>query len=107
MGQYCDLLLVLVVLHGVVALSSENEIGRNELSALMEELIEGVLSVGGWLSEKDGARGVVDVLASTGDGFSIGLHGQLLEIGRESMEILIKSAVTVSLSRNRDRPTNG
>ena len=45
------LLLVLVVLNGVVALGCKNEIGGDELSALMKQLVEGVLGIGGWLSE--------------------------------------------------------
>ena len=41
-----DLLLVLVVLDGVMALGSHDEVSRDELSALVEQLVEGMLSVG-------------------------------------------------------------
>jgi hypothetical protein len=76
----------------VVGLGSEDEIGWNELSALVEELEEGVLGVGAWLSEKNGTGGVLDGLTSTSDIFSVGLHGELLQVGSEAVEVLIESA---------------
>lgn len=69
------LLLVLIVLHRIVALGRKNKICRNELSALMEELIEGMLRVSGWFSEQNGTCGVLDVLAAAGYGLSVGFHG--------------------------------
>ena len=71
-------LLVLVVLYGVVALRSEDEVRGNELSALVKQLIEGVLSVGCWLAEQDGTGGVLDIVAAASDCLSVRLHGQLL-----------------------------
>jgi hypothetical protein len=47
-------LLVKVVANGVVGLGSEDEVGRNQLSTLVNKLEEGVLSVGARLAEKDG-----------------------------------------------------
>jgi len=76
----------------VVGLSSEDEVGWDELSALVEELEEGVLGVGAWLSEKNGAGGVLDSLARTGVIFSVGLHGELLKVGSKAVEILVESA---------------
>lgn len=50
-----------------------------------------MLCVGGWLSEKDWACGVLDVLSSTGNCLSVGLHGELLEVCWEAVEVLIES----------------
>ncbi len=55
----------------------------------MDELVEGVLAVGAGLSPEDGAgvgihRGSVKV-----DMLAVGLHGELLEIGRKALEILV------------------
>jgi hypothetical protein len=82
---------VLVVLNGVVALSSKNEVGRDELGTLMEQLVEGVLSVGCRLTEENGASGVLDIVAAAGNGLAVGLHGKLLEVSRESVEVLVES----------------
>jgi hypothetical protein len=83
--------LVLVVLNRIVALGSQDEVGGNELGALVEELIEGVLGVGGWLTEQDGAGCVLDVVAAAGDGLAVRLHRQLLEVGREPMHVLVEA----------------
>src|SRR5438874_4178839 len=69
-------------------LAERDEIARNQSRALMDQLIKGVLSVGSRFTPEDGTRVV-------GDGFSIechilavALHGQLLEVGGEALEIL-------------------
>lgn len=67
--------LVYVALAWVVALCGQDEIGRDELGALVQQLEEGVLCVGGWLAEEDWASGVVDVFAVAGNGLTVGLHG--------------------------------
>jgi hypothetical protein len=91
-------LLVLVVLDRVVRLGSQDEVGGDELSALVEELVERVLCVGGGLSEEDGTGGVLDVVAATGDGLSVRLHGELLEVSREAVQVLVEGRNKVSLS---------
>ena len=91
-SQLCShLLLVRVVLAGVVALCRQDEVGRDQLGALVEQLVEGVLGVGGGLAEEDGAGGVLDVVAAAGDGLSVRLHRQLLEVGREAVEVLVEA----------------
>ena len=85
-------LLVLVVLDGVVALSSQDEVGGDELGALVEQLVERVLGVGRGLTEQDGSSGVLDVITAAGDSLAIGLHRQLLEVGREPVEVLVEAA---------------
>ena len=57
----------------------------------MEQLIEGVLGVGRGLTEQDGSRGVLDVVAAAGDGLSVRLHGQLLEVGGEPVHVLVEA----------------
>lgn len=89
-------LLVLVLFDGVVALSSQDEISGNELGALVEELVERVLGVGGWLTKQDGTSGVLDVVAAAGDGLAVGLHGELLEVGREAVHVLVVAGGIVS-----------
>ena len=55
-GQH---LLVKVVRDGVVRLSSKDEIGRNQLGALVHKLEERVLRIGARLAEKNGACSLV------------------------------------------------
>jgi hypothetical protein len=92
-GRKQCLPLVLVVLDWVVAVGREDEVGGNELCALVEQLEERVLCVGCWFSEKDWTCGVVDVFSITSDGLAVGLHGELLEIGWETVHVLIESGV--------------
>jgi hypothetical protein len=92
-GQH---LLVFVVVDWVVAFCSKDEVGWDEFGALVQELVEGVLGVGGWLAEENWTCGVSHHLVVTGNRLAIGFHGQLLEVGRETVEVLVKSK-TVSL----------
>src|SRR5215831_194642 len=66
-----------------------DEVAGNEPRALMNQLIERVLAIGARLAPIDGASIVVDALAVYGDVFAVALHGQLLQIGRESLQILL------------------
>jgi hypothetical protein len=83
---------VLVVLDRVVALCSQDEVGGNKLGALVEKLVKRVLGVGSRLAEENGPSSVLDVISTAGDGLSVGLHGQLLEVSGEPMEILIEAS---------------
>jgi hypothetical protein len=85
------ILLVLVVLDGVVALCSQDEVGGNELGALVEQLVERVLRVGCGLTEEDGSGGVLDVVSTASDGLSVRLHGQLLQVSREPVKVLVET----------------
>ena len=64
-------LLVLVVLNGVVALGSQDEVGGDELGALVEQLVERVLGICGRLAKENGASRVLDVVAAAGDSLSV------------------------------------
>jgi len=85
------ILLVLVVLNRVMALCSQDEVGRDELGALVEQLVERVLSIGSRLTEQDGTGRVFDVVATAGDCLSVRLHGQLLEVSREPVHVLVEA----------------
>ena len=54
----------------------------------MEKLIEGVLTVGAGLAEDDRAGHVVNALTEAVDGLAVGLHVQLLEMGRKTAQCL-------------------
>ena len=66
--------LVLAAFDWVVRFHREDEVCGDELGALVEELVERVLGVGGGFAEDDGPSGVFDVVAGTGHGFSVGFH---------------------------------
>ena len=57
------LLLVQPASDGVVRLSGQQEVGRDQLGALMQQLVEGVLGVCGGLAEEDGPGRVFHVVA--------------------------------------------
>lgn len=50
-----------------------------------------MLCVGCGLAKEDGAGGVLDVVAGPGDGLTVGLHGQLLKVSREAVQVLVES----------------
>lgn len=89
--------LVQAPLDRVVGVGGEDEVGGDELRALVEQLEEGVLRVGRGLAEEDGAGGVLDVVARPGDGLAVGLHGQLLQVGREAVHVLVERRDQVGL----------
>lgn len=82
---------MLIVLDRVVALGSHDEISGNKLSSLMKKLVEGVLGIGGGLSEQNRSGGILYVLAAASNGFTVGLHGQLLEVCWEPVEVLVEA----------------
>ena len=64
------------VLHLVIA--EAYKLQRNDISSLMQQLIERMLSVGTWLAEENRTGRVIDRLAETVDRFTVGLHIYLL-----------------------------
>ena len=83
---------MLVIGDRVVRFGGEDEVRGDELGALVQQLVEGVLGVGGGLAEQDGARGVLNEgVTGAGDGFTVGFHRQLLQVGGETVEILVES----------------
>ncbi len=73
----------------VLRLAGSNEIARDQLGTLVNQLVKGVLSVGSWFSPNDGTRLHFNALSSFGDVFSVGLHVTLLEVSSESMHVLV------------------
>ena len=93
----CEHTLVLATLNRVVGLSSHDEVRWDKLGALVEQLEETVLGVGGRLAKQDGAGGVLDVFTRAGNGLAVALHGELLQVGGESVQVLIERRNQVSL----------
>lgn len=64
-----------VVIDWVVGFGCEDEIRGDEFCALVKELVEGMLGVGGGFAEEDRAGGVFDeVVCGAGYRFSVGFH---------------------------------
>ena len=72
----------------VLVLSEAYELHRDDVRPLVQELVEAVLSVGSALAEDHGAGGVGHLLSEAVDVLAVGLHVQLLEMGREAAERL-------------------
>src|SRR6266511_1943356 len=73
----------------VVGFHGGDEVARNELGALMDELIEGMLPVGARLTPDDGAGRDVYRLAVTVDVLAVALHVALLKVGGETVHVLV------------------
>mmetsp|Transcript_40401 Transcript_40401/g.72796 ORF Transcript_40401/g.72796 Transcript_40401/m.72796 type:complete len:592 (+) Transcript_40401:163-1938(+) len=73
----------------VVCFDGCEEIAGNDLRSLVDELVEGMLSVRSGLSPDDGPSLDIDPIAFFVDGLSITFHVGLLEVSRESMHVLI------------------
>lgn len=72
-----------VVTDRVVADGRCQEITGDQLGALVDQLVEGVLAVGARLTPDDGASLVVNRLAVAIHVLAVGLHVALLEVGRK------------------------
>ncbi|EPE06598.1 hypothetical protein F503_02726 [Ophiostoma piceae UAMH 11346] len=94
-GQH--LLVDELLADGVVGARGQNEVSGDQLRALVDELEEGVLGVGAGLAEQNGARGVLGRGAVRRHRLAVGLHGQLLQVGREAVQVLVKRSDKVGL----------
>ena len=74
---------------GIEGLKEGNEVTRDQSRALMNQLIKGMLAVGSRFTPVDGTGLVVGLDSVQGDVFAVALHGQLLKIGRKSLQILV------------------
>ncbi|GMR55918.1 hypothetical protein PMAYCL1PPCAC_26113, partial [Pristionchus mayeri] len=90
-------LVVETISDRVERLGGSDEIGRNETSALVYQLVECVLAVRARLAPHDRARRVVDTSARSRDELAVALHVSLLEVGSEAMEIPAKGQKSVRL----------
>ena len=73
--------------------------------ALVDQLVEGVLAVGARLAPVHRAGAVVDPLAVQGDVLAVGLHGQLLQVGREPHQVLVVGQHRLGLRAEEVRRT--
>src|SRR5215510_1098838 len=80
---------VVVPTQWIERLAKGDKITRDEAGALMDQLVEGVLAIGARLTPVDGASLVVDRAAIECDVFAIALHGKLLQIRREALQVLL------------------
>jgi hypothetical protein len=87
--------LVLVAIDGVVGLDGQDEVGGDELGALVEKLEEGVLGVGTGLTEEDGAGGVLHIVSTAGDSLAVGFHGELLKVCGEAVHVLVVAGISL------------
>src|SRR5450755_4900786 len=61
-------------------LVESDKVARDQLRALVNELVEGMLAVGAWLPPDNGAGLIINGLAFEIDMLTIALHIELLEI---------------------------
>ena len=81
--------VLVAVLGRVRGVDERDEVGRDELGALVNQLVEGVLAVGARLAPEDLARGAGQLGAIPTDALAVGLHGELLEISGEAVHVLV------------------
>src|SRR5258708_38366928 len=75
--------------HLVERLGKGNEIARDDAGSLMDQLVERMLPICSGLAPVDGSGIVGDGFAIERDMLPITLHGQLLQIRRESFQVLL------------------
>ena len=80
---------VMMMVQGIERVAEGNEIGRDKLCSLMDQLVERVLTIGSRLAPVDGPGLVINFSSLDCDVFAIAFHRQLLEIGRKALEILL------------------
>ena len=81
--------VLVAVLGRVRGVDERDEVGRDELGALVNQLVEGVLAVGARLAPEDLAGLGGDGGAVPTHGLAVGFHGQLLQVGREAVQVLV------------------
>lgn len=79
----------------ILRLDGRDEIGGDELVALVDELVERVLAIGAGLAPDDGAAIDVERLAFAVDALAVAFHVALLEVGGEAVHVLV-------VGKNRD-----
>ena len=74
---------------GLRLLREADEVDRDQLRALVDQLVEAVLAVRARLAPVHRAGLVVDPRAVEGDVLAVGLHRQLLQVGGEALQVLV------------------
>ena len=85
-GEEQVLVTAVVVL---VRAGRDQEVARDDVGALVDELVEGVLAVGARLAEDDRPGRAHHRRAVERDPLAVDLHVELLEIGGEALEPLV------------------
>ena len=81
--------LLEVVAHLVVAVGRGDEVARNHLGALVDELVEGVLAVRTRFAPEDRAGLVIDAQGVAVNGLAVRFHVGLLEVGGKAVQVLV------------------
>ncbi len=81
--------LLVVVADLVVAVGRGDEVARNHLGALVDQLVEGVLAIGTRFAPEDRAGLVVHALGIAVNGLAVGFHVGLLEVGGQAVQVLV------------------
>ena len=78
-----------MVAERIVRLDADEEVGRHQPRALVEQLEEGVLAVRARLAPDD-RRGLhVDDAAVAIDALAVAFHFELLQVGRQALQMLL------------------
>src|SRR4030095_4067213 len=80
---------VVVPAERVQGVAEGDEVTGDETSPLMDQLVERMLTVGSRLSPVDGSGRIADLRALARDMLAVALHRQLLQVGREALEVLL------------------
>ncbi len=73
----------------VERLGKTDKIYRHQLRPLMQQLVKSMLAIGTRLTPDDLPRGVIHGLAAARHGLTVTLHISLLQIRRQSVQILL------------------
>src|SRR5262245_5494469 len=80
---------VMVATERIECLVERYEVARNESRSLVDQLIKGMLAVGPRLTPVNGAGVTRHLRTIECNMFAVALHCQLLEISRESLQVLL------------------
>ena len=81
--------LLVMVADLVVAVGRGDEVARNHLGALVDELVEGVLAVRTRFAPEDRAGLVIDAQGVAVNGLAVRFHVGLLEVGGKAVQVLV------------------
>src|SRR5664280_586470 len=78
-----------MVLQRIQCLAEADKVAWDQLGALMDQLIERMLAVSAWLTPINWPGLIIDSSAIERDVFAVAFHGQLLEVGRKALQVLL------------------
>ena len=80
---------VVMTAERIERVGESDEVTRDQLCPLMNELVKGVLAVGARLAPIDRPGLVIDFGPVQGDVLAVALHRQLLKVGGEALQVLL------------------